>query len=270
MANHEVEDKEVVPAVDVDVQDDEEMQDLLHGKLVILQKKDGYRFSVDPILLTSFVELKEGDKVIDLGTGSGIIPLILADKEEHQQVDFVGVEIQESMADMAERSVEANELGKNIDIQQGDLRKVQKDFTADSFDVVISNPPYIALGKGKINPEDSKAQSRHELNGSLPDVIKAARYLIKPKGKVYFVYPVLRLVDLLCHCRANQLEPRRMQYVHANQASGAKLVMLEAMRDAGVDLKVIRPMVVYNMDGTYTEEVATILNEDIEARLNGD
>jgi len=247
--------------IEVDVPDDEELQDLLHGKLVILQKKEGYRFSVDPILLTSFVDYHEGEKIMDLGTGSGIIPLLLAHMKPENKAEIVGLEIQEEMADMAERSVAANRMEDEISIQQGNICTVRKDFKADSFDVVISNPPYIAKGKGNVNPSETKALARHEVNVTLTDVVEAARYLTKPKGKVYFIYPVMRLTDLICECRTKNLEPRRLRFVHANQLSGAKLVMVEAIRDAGTEMKVIKPMVVYNNDGTYTEEVAEILNE---------
>ncbi|MDP8223720.1 MAG: tRNA1(Val) (adenine(37)-N6)-methyltransferase [Candidatus Lernaella stagnicola] len=246
---------------DVDVNTDEELQDLLHGEMVILQKKNGYRFSVDPILLTSFIELKKGDQVIDLGTGSGIMPLILASRQVEAKAGFVGVEVQKTMADMAERSVTANHLGKKIDIRHSDIRDIKKSFAADSFDVVISNPPYVAAGTGRVNPEDEKAVARHEIKITLEEVVIAARYLIKPKGRAYFVFPVKRLTALFCLCRAHSLEPRQVQFVHANHSSGAKLAMLEAQRDAGVSLHVNRPMFVYNMDGTYTEEVAVILNE---------
>lgn len=249
--------------IDVDVHADEELQDLLHGKLVILQKKDGYRFSVDPILLTAFVEVGKSDKVVDLGTGSGIIPLILAERQNGKKAEYTGLELQHEIADMAGRSVEANKLESNVEIQQGDIRNVQKSFPAASFDVVISNPPYIAKGKGKLNPDDKKAQSRHEVNVTLTDVIEAARYLVKSKGKVYLVYPVIRLADLICKCREHKLEPRRLQFVHANQNSGAKLVLVEAIRDAGMQMKVIKPMFVYNMEGEYTEELAEILNEEL-------
>lgn len=247
--------------VEVDIQEGEELQDLLHGKLVILQKKEGYRFSVDPILLTSFVNYRQGEKIMDLGTGSGIIPLILAHKKPNNKTKIVGLEIQEEMAEMAERSVAANRMEDEITIQQGDICTVRQDFKADSFDVVISNPPYIAKGKGRMNPNENKARARHEVNVTLANVVGAARYLAKPKGKVYFIYPVMRLTDLLCECRAKNLEPRRLRFVHANQASGAKLAMVEAIRDAGSELKVVRPMIVYNTDGAYTEEVAEILNE---------
>jgi tRNA1(Val) A37 N6-methylase TrmN6 len=245
---------------DVPVNTDEEMQDLLHGEMVILQKKDGYRFSVDPILLTSFVQLKDGDKVVDLGTGSGIMPLILA-RREAANVEFVGLEVQKTVADMAERSVAANQMDGSIVIQQGDIRHVRKHFKSDQFDVVISNPPYIPAGQGKVNPSDDKAVARHEIKITLSEVVAAARFLVKPRGRVYFVYPVKRLIDLIGLCRQHKLEPRQIQFVHANQLAGAKLAMVEAIRDAGVDLKVCKPMIVYNMDGTYTEDVAQILNE---------
>lgn len=250
---------------DVDVNEDEQVQDLLHGEMIILQKKDGYRFSVDPILLTSFIELKDGEKVMDLGTGSGIMPLILANRQNGKNAEYVGLEVQKEMADMAGRSVTANQMEKNIDIHHGDICKIRENFAADTFDVVISNPPFVPAGKGRVNPNDNKAIARHEIKVTLEKVVEAARYLLKQRGRAYFVYPVQRLMDLLVTCRQNQLEPRQIQFVHANISASAKLALIECVHAVGVGLKVSRAMFVYNMDGTYTEEVAAILNEkDLE------
>jgi tRNA1Val (adenine37-N6)-methyltransferase len=253
--------RESEKALDVPVHADEELQDLLHGELVILQKKDGYHFSVDPLLLTSFIELKNGDKVIDLGTGSGVMPLVLANRLRALDTAFVGLELQENIADMAERSVAANRMKDKIAILRGDIRKIGEEFAADSFDIVISNPPYLPVGKGTVNPNDAKALARHEVLVTLADVVRAARYLLKSHGRAYFIYPTYRLIDLICQCREHKLEPRRLRFIHANAAGGSKLAMLEAIRDAGVELKVVRPLHVYNMEGFYSEEVAEILNE---------
>jgi len=245
---------------EISVKEDEELQDLLHGELVILQKKEGYHFSVDPILLTAFVEVKNGDKVIDLGVGSGVMPLVLAARKD-VDAKYVGLEVQEPIADMAQRSVAANRMETVVEIHRGDIRKVRETYPADSFDVAISNPPYVPVQTGNINPNDARALARHEVLVRLPEVVGAARYLVKSKGRVYFIYPAYRLIDLLVLCREQKLEPRRIRFIHANQTSGAKLVMVETVRDAGVELKVLKPLLVYNLEGGYTEEVAEILNE---------
>ena len=179
--------------VEVDIMEDEELQDLLHGKLVILQKKEGYRFSVDPILLTSFVDYRKGEKIMDLGTGSGIIPLILAHKKPNDKAEIVGLEIQEEMADMAERSVAANRMEDEITIQHGDICRVRKDFTADSFDVVISNPPYIACAVlDTLDPEVREHEPRLALDGGedgldpYPHLFAEARRLLAPGGTGVF------------------------------------------------------------------------------------
>jgi tRNA1Val (adenine37-N6)-methyltransferase len=250
---------------DVPIREDEELQDLLHGKLKILQKKNGYHFSVDPLLLTAFVEIKDGDRVIDLGVGSGVMPIVLATRSE-ADATYVGLEVQSAIAEMAERSVAANKLTDRIRIHRGDMKNVRADFPADSFDVVISNPPYVPVEHGTVNSDDAKALARHEILVKLPEVVAAARHLVRSRGRVYFIYPVMRLIDLLCRCRENKLEPRRLRFIHANQASAARLAMVEAVRDVGAELKTLRPLFVYNMEGEYTEEVAEILNEHDKLR----
>ncbi|NLH50523.1 MAG: tRNA1(Val) (adenine(37)-N6)-methyltransferase [Myxococcales bacterium] len=249
------------PFVTVPVHDDEDQQELLRGALVILQKKEGYRFSVDPILLTAFMEINQGDRVLDLGTGTGVMPIILANRNAAKDAAYTGLEIMETMADMARRSVQANRFENRIQIQLGDIREIKQFMAPDSYDVVISNPPYIPFDAGNVNPDDLKAIARHEVLVTLPDIVGAARHVLKSRGRAYFVYPVYRLIDLVALCREHNLEPRQIQFVHANQASSAKLVLVEAVRDAGTELKVLRPIIVYNMEGGYTEEVAEILNE---------
>lgn len=237
--------------------EDEELQDFLYGKFKIIQKKDGYRFSVDPILLAAFIELKKGSRIIDLGTGSGIIPLTLADRLEDSQI--VGLEVQEAYADMAARSVKLNQREELIQIQQADIREIKTLFPPESFNIAVSNPPYLPVDTGHLNPNQDKAIARHELAGTLVDFIEAARYLIKQKGSAYFIMPAARATDLFDSLRSSKLEPRRVRFIHANEHSQAKLVMIEAIKNAKPESKILRPLFVYNLEGRYTDEVEGIL-----------
>ena len=252
--------------VKIDVRDDEQLQDLLRGRLVILQKKDGYRFSLDPLLLASFVELKDRDRVIDLGAGSGVLPIVLAYAQAARSAKFVGLEINAELADMAARSVRANKLDDAIEIVRGDIREVPARFTADSFDVVVSNPPFIPVGQGRVNLDDQRAQARHEVSVTLAEMVQAARFLARGKGRVYFIYPSKRLTDLLAQCREHRLEPRRMRMVHPRPDRDAELVMVEAVRDAKPGLRVTAPLYVHEQDGKYTPEAARMLGETVGER----
>ncbi|HER24875.1 MAG TPA: methyltransferase domain-containing protein, partial [Candidatus Atribacteria bacterium] len=164
----------------------EKIEELNIKGLKIIQAKDSYRFSVDSILLLNFIRLKNYERIIDLGTGSGIIPLLLFGKRKG--LSIYGIEIQKDLADMAKRSIELNQLQDNITIVQEDFRNLKNIFKDQVFDVVVSNPPYISLGQGKINPLSSRAIARHEIKGNLEDIIFASNYLLKNKGRVYLIY----------------------------------------------------------------------------------
>lgn len=160
----------------------EKIEDLEDKRLKIIQAKDSYRFSVDSILLLNFIRLKNYENIIDLGTGSGIIPLLLFGKKKG--LSIYGVEIQKDLADMARRSVELNKLQNGITIIQEDFRNLKNNFKNQQFDVVVSNPPYISMGQGKINPSINKAIARHEIKGDLEDMISVSNYLLKNKGRI--------------------------------------------------------------------------------------
>ena len=162
---------------------------------------------------------------------------------------------------MAARSVRANGLTETIEIAPGDIRDVRRLFAADSFHVVVSNPPYIPAGQGRVNPNDQRAQARHEISVTLADVTRAARYLVRSKGRAYFIYPSKRLTDLLALCREQRLEPQRLRLVHPRRDEDAALVMLEARRDGKPGLRVCAPLYVHEAEGGYSAEAARILGE---------
>lgn len=244
------------------IKGEEKVEDLLRGTLKILQKESGYRFSVDPLLLTDFVEIKEDDRVIDLGTGSGVIPLILAKKTKVKEL--IGVEIQEEMADMAKRTVRINGLQKKIKILLGDVKELHKSYETESFSVVITNPPYIPVKNGKINPKEEKAIARHEIAVTLADIVKTAGYLLEPKGRLFVVFPASRVVDMIVALRKFNLEPKKIQFVHSNENSAAKLILIKAIKDANPEVSICKPLYIYNLDGEYTDEASLILDDGKE------
>lgn len=220
---------------------DETLDLFLDGKLQIIQKKKGYRFSVDTLLLGQFVRIRKNERVIDLGTGCGILPLILSQNAKDNS--FVGVEIQEGLAECAEKNVVLNLLEGRVSILKQDFRELKTVFQQGSFDVVLSNPPYREYQTGRINPSMDKAIARHEIKGKLDDLISMASYLLPPKGRCYLIFPALRTVDLFVALRKGELEPKRIQFVHPRVGEEAKFILVESFKASGVELKIIRPLI---------------------------
>jgi len=242
----------------VSVRSDETLDLLFNGSLKIIQKKAGYRFSIDAILLAHFIwsHHRHAGAVIELGTGSGVIPLILA--RRYEEATIVGVEVQERLAELAQRNVIMNKLMDRISVVEGDLRTLRKSYLPASFDLVLSNPPFYPVHAGRINPGSERAMARHELTGSLEDVVKIASYLLKAKGRLVIIYPAFRLIDLVQKLRQNGLEPKIMRFVYSRVDSEAKLVLLSCSRGGRAALKVLEPLVIYQSAGEYTEEVQEI------------
>ncbi|MBI3754943.1 MAG: tRNA (adenine(22)-N(1))-methyltransferase TrmK [Deltaproteobacteria bacterium] len=211
---------------------DETIDDL--GSYKIIQKKSGYRFTEDSVSLADFVlPLKPTDSVIDLGTGSGVIPLILAQKSQVQNI--VGIEIQEGLAELAKRNVELNNLSSMIRITQGDLRDSIHNnlFKGNSFSVVISNPPYTKAASGRISPSQEKRIAKTETACSLQDMIRTSRQLISDEGRIVYSYPVSRLKEMLSVMRNNKLEPVRVKFVEPRPGCKVKIFLIEAVKKKG-------------------------------------
>lgn len=225
---------------------DETLDTFSNGKLQIVQKKKGYRFSLDAILLSQFIRIRKHERVIDLGTGCGILPLLLSQTTKANIL--VGVEIQRGLADCAEKNVALNHLDGRISILKQDFRELKRTFPPGSFDVVLSNPPYRRYRTGRINPSTEKAVARHEIKGTLEDLISIASYLLPPKGRCYLIFPALRAVDLLVALRGGKLEPKRLQFVHPRIAEEAKFILIESIKDGGVELKIIDPLILHESD----------------------
>jgi len=220
---------------------DETLDIFFNGKLQIIQKKRGYRFSVDAILLSQFIKIHKDERVMDLGTGCGILPLLLSHTTKAHS--FIGVEIQKKLADCAKKNVILNHLENRISIIKQDFRGLRNTFSPGSFDVVLSNPPYRKYRTGRINPSVEKAIARHEIKGTLEDLISIASYLLPPKGRCYLIFPALRTVDLFVALRGAKLEPKRLQFVHPRFGEEAKFILTESIKTSGVELKIMEPMI---------------------------
>jgi tRNA1Val (adenine37-N6)-methyltransferase len=236
---------------------EETIDELRSYDLRIIQKRHGYRFSLDPLLLCDFATLREGEKVIELGTGCGVIPLILAVKVRDMQI--TGVEMQEEMAELATRNVALNSLSDRITICRHDVMSLKGNFPASSFDLVISNPPYRRRGTGRISPKPGRDNARHESTASLADFLAAAKYLVKPTGKICFIYHPSRLAEFFTESAALKLSPLRLRMVHGNDAAEARMFLIEMAKGRKGELKVLPPLLVYAGNGSYTHEMTRIL-----------
>jgi len=221
--------------------DDETLDTFYDGKLQVIQKKKGYRFSIDAVLLSQFVKIRKDERVIDLGTGCGILPLLLSQVTKARS--FVGVEIQGGLAECAKKNVLLNHLEDRISILRQDFRELRNTLPPGSFDVVLSNPPYRKYRSGRINPSVEKAIARHEMRGTLEELISVVSYLLPAKGRCYFIFPAMRTVDLLLALRSRKLEPKRLQFVHSRLGEDAKFILTESIKASGVELKVSAPLI---------------------------
>ena len=238
--------------MEFELKDRERLDDLEISGLHIIQSPDKFCFGMDAVLLSGFAYAKKGHRVIDLGTGTGILPLLLWAKTEGEH--FTGLEIQEESADMARRSVTGNNIA-NIEIVGGDIKSVDKLFKRQSFDVVTSNPPYMINEHGIANPQAPKQIARHEILCTLEDVVKAAAYLLKSNGKFFMVHRPFRLPEVFENLRKYRLEPKRMRLVYPQIDKEPNMVLVEAVKYGKPRLTVEKPLIVYDKDMKYTEEM---------------
>ncbi len=234
----------------------ERVDDLQRNGLKIIQKTDGFCFGMDAVLLSGFAHVKRGEKVLDMGTGTGIIPLLLSAKTQGEH--FTALEIQKEIAEMAARSVAMNHLEDKIEIVNGDIKEASRIFGAASFDVITTNPPYMNDAHGLKNPTEVKAISRHEVLCTLEDVVREGAKVLKSGGRMYMVHRPHRLIEIITAMKQYKMEPKRMCMVHPFKDKEANMVLIEAVKGGGSWLKMEAPIIVYKEPGVYTDEIYSI------------
>lgn len=240
-----------------EILENERIDDLEFKGLKIIQNKDGFCFGIDSILLSDFAkEIKKESKVIDLGTGTGIIGILLCMKTELSKI--IGVEIQKEVYDMAKRSIKLNNLENKFEIINENIKNLENIIETGTFDAVVTNPPYKKIGTGLTNENEKKLISRHEITANLEDFIKVSYRMLKDKGTLYMVHRPDRMVDIIELLRKYKLEPKKIKFVYPNANKDANLILLKAVKNANPFLKIEKPLYVYNQNGEYTDEILKI------------
>ena len=244
----------------MELKENERIDDLEFKNLKIIQNKKGFCFGIDSILLSDFAKnLRYNSKVIDLGTGTGVINILLSGKTKASQ--FVGVEIQEEVAEMASRSVKLNNLENKIKIINDNIINLKNIYKAKSFDTVVTNPPYKKINTGVVNEENKKLISRHEITASLKDFIHISSYLLKDYGEFYMVHRPDRLVDIFSTMRQEKIEPKVIKFVYPKVNQKANMVLIKGVKCGKPFLEFEDNLYVYNDDGKYTTEILKIYNK---------
>lgn len=238
------------------IKEGERIDELHRNGYRIIQKENGFCFGMDAVLLSGFAEVKPGETALDLGTGTGIIPILLEAKTSGRH--FTGLEIQHEMAEMAARSVALNGLDEKIDIKEGDIKEAGRIFGRASFDVITTNPPYMNDSHGLKNLDLPKAIARHEVLCTLEDVVREGASLLRSGGRMYMVHRPRRLIEILNTMTRYRLEPKRMKFVHPFAEKEANMVLIEAVRGGGALMKIEKPLIVYREPGVYTDEIYDI------------
>jgi len=219
------------------------------------QFKDGFRFGTDTFLLTDFVRVKGREKLVDLGTGCGVIPILLLLK--YPKLTAVGIDVLPENVELSLKNAEVNGVSDRFSAITLNVKDVRKHFKSASFDIVVTNPPFIEVGKGDVSENRLRAYARQEISGTLSDFIDAARYLLENKGRFYILLPVHRFVDAIYLLRDRKLEPKRLRFIYPCPGKDANLFLLEAVKGGGKGITVEPPLVVYRdcSNRVYTEEV---------------
>ncbi len=249
----------------MELKENERIDDLEYNNLKIIQNKKGFCFGMDSVLISDFArDIKNNSIGVDLGTGTGIISILLASKTKLSKI--IGIEIQEDVADMAKRSVELNNLQDKINILNINIKEILNNkleiLKKESFDFIVTNPPYKKLETGKINENKYKYISRHEITATLEDFIEVSKYLLKDKGAIYMIHRPDRLVDILTIMRKYKLEPKKIRFVHSMENQEPSLVLIKAIKNANPFLRIEKPLIIYKENGKYTDEIYKIYDKE--------
>ena len=244
----------------IELKENERIDDLEYKGLKIIQNKEGFCFGIDSVLLTDFAkEIKPNSKVIDLGSGTGIIPILLSAKTKN--TSFIGVEIQEEVAEMARRSVKLNNIENIIKIENDNILNLKAKYEKGSFDAVTTNPPYKKINTGLVNEKSQKLISRHEITASLEDFIETTSYLLKDYGEFFMVHRPDRLVDILYFMRKNNIEPKKIRFVYPNKQKSTNLILIKGVKCGKPFLKFEDNLYVYDENRNYTEDILRIYSK---------
>lgn len=240
----------------VTLREQERLDDLGRNGYQIIQNKEKFCFGIDAVLLSDFAKAKPSEKVLDIGTGTGIIPILM--EARNRDVQFTGLDIQPESIEMATRSVELNGLSDKIHMVCGDVKEAVNMFGAASFQVITTNPPYMVGQHGLVNPTEPKAIARHEICCTLEDILEASTKLLKVKGRFYMVHRPFRLAEIMTKCVQYGLEPKRIRFVHSYVDKEPSMVLVEALKGGNSRVTVEPPLIVYKEPNVYTEEVLKI------------
>lgn len=240
--------------------ENERIDDLEFKNLKIIQNTKGFCFGIDSVLLSDFAKgIKKNSTVVDIGTGTGIISILLSAKTDIKKI--YGVEIQEDVANMAKRSVELNHLEDKIEIINTNIKNIFDFLEPNKIDSIVTNPPYMKLNTGAQNEERKKLISRHEVECTLEDIIQVSYKLLKSNGEFYMVHRAERIVDILYYLRQYKLEPKVLRFIQSNVGKEPNLVLIKGVKNAGYQLTLEKPLIIYNNDGEYTDEILKIYNK---------
>ena len=243
----------------IDLKPGERLDDLQIKGYEIIQSPGRFCFGMDAVLLSSFARVRAGERTLDLGTGTGILPILLEAKNEGAY--YAGLEIQEESADMARRSVRHNGLEGKIDIMTGDIKEAAGIFGAASFHVVTTNPPYMVGSHGLKNDNEALYIARHEALVNLEDILRESAKILKPKGRFYMVHRPFRLPEIFAKMVSHRIEPKRMRLVYPYVDKEPNMVLIEGLRDGNPRMQVEPPLIVYEKNGKYTEELLSLYGE---------
>ena len=234
----------------------ERIDDLHRNGYTIIQDPKKFCFGIDAVLLSDFAKAKKDEIVFDIGTGTGIIPILMSAKTDAKK--YFAIDIQQESADMARRSIKLNKLTDKIEVFHLDIKNVFEKFEKNSINVVTSNPPYMNMGGGLINEYDAKAIARHEIFCNLDDIVKATSLLLKPNGRFYMVHRPNRLCDIICTLRNYKLEPKTIRFVQPYENKEPNMVLIESVKNGKAFMKILPNLIIYNKDKQYTDEINRI------------
>jgi len=235
------------------LQDDEQLFDLQCNNLKIIQKKTGFKFGTDSVLVSNYAKVKKGGIIVDFGTGSGIIALLMSAKTAAEKI--IGIEIQTEMAKMANRSVDMNQLSSKVSIIEGDIKDAASIFGKSSVDAVVTNPPYKEFGTGLKNQDDAETISRHEVTCKLQDIIKSAAEILKPNGYFTMIHRPSRIADIIENMRIYKIEPKHIRFVHPYPGKKPNMVLIRGNYLGGKFLEIGEPLYIRDEKGDYTKEI---------------